>query len=182
MSEDLRREGWSFMDLKSYIRDVPDFPKPGILFKDITPLLAEPAAFEYAISRLSAHYIGAEFDAIAAAEARGFLIAAPLALQLRKPLIPLRKPGKLPYQTHSFKYDLEYGSAELQMHIDSVKPGAKVLLVDDVLATGGTMAAGVRLVENAGGIVLGCCFLIELSFLQGQAKLPNLDIFSLITY
>jgi adenine phosphoribosyltransferase len=170
------------MDLQSYIRDVPDFPKPGILFKDITPLLANPDAFEYAISRMSAHYATLEVDAIAAAEARGFLVAAPLALQLRKPLIPLRKPGKLPYQTHSFKYDLEYGSAELQMHIDSVKPGSTVLLVDDVLATGGTMAAGVKLVQNAGGTVLGCCCLIELGFLEGRSKLPNLEIFSLITY
>lgn len=174
--------GVNLMDLTSYIRDVPDFPKPGILFKDITPLLADPSAFEYCISRMSAHYSTLEVDAIAAAEARGFLVAAPLALQLRKPLIPLRKPGKLPYRTHSFKYELEYGSAELQMHIDSVKPGATVLLVDDVLATGGTMAAGVQLVQNAGGRVVGCCFLIELGFLDGRSKLPNLDIYSLITY
>ena len=106
------------MDLTSYIRDIPDFPKPGILFKDITPLLADPAAFEYAIARLAAHYSKTPIDAIAAAEARGFLFAAPLALELHKPLVPLRKPGKLPYRTYSLKYDLEYGEAELHMHVD----------------------------------------------------------------
>lgn len=170
------------MDLKSYIRDVPDFPKPGILFKDITPLLADPAAFGEAIARLSAHYATTPIDAIAAAEARGFLVAAPMALQLRKPLIPLRKPGKLPYKTSSYKYDLEYGSAELQMHIDSIQPGDRVLLVDDVLATGGTMAAAAQLVQQAGGQVAGCCFLIALSFLEGHKKFADYGLFSLITY
>src|SRR5579871_4718695 len=136
------------MDLRQYIRDVPDFPKPGILFKDITPLLAEPRAFQQSISEMVAHYQGQRIDAIAAAEARGFLFAAPLALQLQKPLIPLRKPGKLPYRTYSLKYDLEYGSAELQMHIDSIEHGAKVLLIDDLLATGGTMLAGAQLIEQ----------------------------------
>src|SRR5215510_10715094 len=117
------------MDLKAYIRDVPDFPKPGVLFKDITPLLADPDAFAYAVAKLGAHYATREIDAIAAAEARGFLFAAPIALELRKPLIPLRKPGKLPYTTHSFKYDLEYGSAELHVHTDAVDGGMNVLLV-----------------------------------------------------
>lgn len=170
------------MDLTQYIRDIPDFPKPGILFKDITPLLADPAAFEYTISRLAAHYLTAGIDAIAAAEARGFLFAAPLAIELRKPLVPLRKPGKLPYRTHSLKYDLEYGSAELHMHIDGVAPGARVLMVDDLLATGGTMAAGCKLIEQAGGVVAGLAFLVELGFLNGRAKLPGYDIFSLVTY
>jgi adenine phosphoribosyltransferase len=170
------------MKLTDYIRDVPDFPKPGVLFKDITPLLADPDAFGYAVARLGAHYAARDLDAVAAAEARGFLFAAPMALELRKPLIPLRKPGKLPYRTHSMTYDLEYGSAELHVHIDGVKPGAKVLLVDDVLATGGTMAAGCRLVEKAGGTVVGCAFLIELGFLNGRAKLPGYDVFSLVTY
>jgi adenine phosphoribosyltransferase len=155
------------MDLSAYIRDIPDFPKPGVLFKDITPLLADPGAFGYAV---------------AAAEARGFLFAAPLALELNKPLIPLRKPGKLPYQTHSFKYDLEYGTTELHMHIDGVDPGANVLIVDDVLATGGTMAAACRLIEKAGGQVAGCAFLLELTFLKGRGPLKSYDIFSLITY
>src|SRR6478752_10541650 len=132
------------MDLRACIRDVPDFPKPGVLFKDITPLLMDPSAFAYACAKLSAHYAKGAIDAIAAAEARGFLLAAPMALELRKPLIPLRKPGKLPYTTHSFRYDLEYGSAELHVHIDAIAPGARVLIVDDVLATGGTMAAGCK--------------------------------------
>ena len=127
------------MNLAHYIRDIPDFPKPGIIFKDITPLLAMPPAFQYAIDCLADHYPADEVDVVAAAEARGFLFAAPLALQLSKPLVPLRKPGKLPYRTHSFQYDLEYGSAELQVHTDGVTTGARVLLVDDVLATGGTM-------------------------------------------
>ena len=170
------------MDLKTFIRDIPDFPKPGIQFKDITPLLADPKAFEYAIARLAAHYSTSSIDAIAAAEARGFLFAAPLALELFKPLVPLRKPGKLPYRTYSLKYDLEYGEAELHMHIDGINPGAKVLMVDDVLATGGTMAAGCELVRSAGGVVLGCAFLVELGFLGGRDRLKGIDIFSLITY
>jgi adenine phosphoribosyltransferase len=170
------------MDLTSHIRDIPDFPKPGILFKDITPLLADPKAFEYAIARLAAHYSKEPIDAIAAAEARGFLFAAPLALELFKPLVPLRKPGKLPYRTYSLKYDLEYGEAELHMHQDGIDSGAKVLMVDDVLATGGTMAAGCRLVEQAGGTVVGCAFLVELGFLKGREKLAGYDVYSLITY
>ncbi len=130
------------MQLTDYIRDIPDFPKPGIIFKDITPLLAHPPAFAESVRLLADRYRGRPIDAIAAAEARGFLFAAPLALSLEKPLVPLRKPGKLPYRTYSLKYDLEYGSAELHMHVDGVKPDSRVLLVDDLLATGGTMQAG----------------------------------------
>lgn len=170
------------MDLKAYIRDVPDFPKPGVLFKDITPLLADPDAFGYAVAKMAAHFSTRKIDAIAAAEARGFLFAAPLALELRKPLIPLRKPGKLPYSTHSLKYDLEYGSAELHVHTDAVASGANVLLVDDVLATGGTMATACRLIELAGGNVVACAFLIELSFLSGRTPLAGRECFSLLTY
>ncbi|MFO0800221.1 MAG: adenine phosphoribosyltransferase [Gemmataceae bacterium] len=170
------------MDLNALIRDVPDFPKPGVLFKDITPLLADPKAFGYVVARMAAHYATASLGAIAAAEARGFLFAAPLALELNLPLVPLRKPGKLPYKTHSFRYDLEYGSAELHMHIDGVAAGTRVLLVDDVLATGGTMAAAGKLIEQAGGVVAGCAFLIELGFLGGRAHLPGYEVFSLLTY
>ena len=170
------------MDLTQYIRDIPDFPKPGILFKDITPLLADPGAFQYAIDRMAEHYRGRPVDAVAAVEARGFLLAAPLALVLRKSLIPLRKPGKLPFHTHSLRYDLEYGSAELHVHTDGLVKGARVLLVDDLLATGGTMQAGCQLVEKAGGVVVGCTFLVELSFLKGAEKLKPHEIFSLIRY
>src|SRR5579884_4112625 len=170
------------MDLAHYIRDIPDFPKPGIVFKDITPLLAEPGAFQESIDRLHERYRATAVDAVAAAEARGFLFAAPLALRLHKPLVPLRKPGKLPYETHSFSYDLEYGSAELQVHTDALIHGSSVLLVDDLLATGGTMAAGCKLVEKAGGCVAGCVFLVELAFLEGRAKLKPHEVFSLIRY
>ncbi len=170
------------MDLTRYIRDIPDFPKPGIVFKDITPLLAEPRAFQDAIDRLAERYPAERVDVVAAAEARGFLFAAPLALRMSKPLVPLRKPGKLPHKTHTLRYELEYGSAELQVHIDAVTPGARVLLVDDVLATGGTMEASCRLIDHAGGQVIGCAFLIELTFLGGRAKLHPHEVFSLIAY
>jgi len=170
------------MELTQYIRDIPDFPKPGILFKDITPLLAQPHAFRYAIERFVAHYRGQDLDAVAAAEARGFLFAAPIAILLERPMIPLRKPGKLPFTCHSFAYELEYGRGELQVHVDGVAPGAKVLLVDDLLATGGTMEAGTRLIEKAGGQVVACAFLVELTFLNGRERLKPCDVFSLIQY
>jgi adenine phosphoribosyltransferase len=170
------------MDLTKYIRDIPDFPKPGILFKDITPLLAEPDALQFAIDQFAGRYPAAGIDAIAAAEARGFLFAAPLALMLHKPLVPLRKPGKLPFQTHTLAYDLEYGQAELQIHIDAVKSGTRVLLIDDLLATGGTMQAGCRLVEKAGGTVVACACLIELAFLKGRERLAPHEVFSLLRY
>jgi adenine phosphoribosyltransferase len=170
------------MDLAKFIRDIPDFPKPGIVFKDITPLLAEPAAFQEAIRLLHTRYQAQTIDAVAAAEARGFLFAAPLALLMNKPLIPLRKPGKLPYRTYSLKYDLEYGSAELHVHIDGIASGARVLLVDDLLATGGTMKAGCQLVEKAGGAVAACAFLVELTFLKGREQLGGYEVFSLIRY
>jgi adenine phosphoribosyltransferase len=170
------------MDLAKYIRDIPDFPKPGILFKDITTLLADPAAFRHAIEVLAEHYKDRRIDAVAAAEARGFLFAAPLSYLMKRPLIPLRKPGKLPYRTHALQYDLEYGSAELHVHIDGVVEGAQVLLVDDLLATGGTMQAGCRLIEKAGGKVASCAFLVELAFLNGREKLYPHEVFSLIRY
>lgn len=170
------------MDLTQYIRDIPDFPKPGILFKDITPLLAEPKAFRYAVEQLADHYGGRRIDAVAAAEARGFLFAAPLALLMQKPLVPLRKPGKLPYQTHAFAYDLEYGRAELHVHVDGIAEGAHVLMVDDLLATGGTVDAGCKLIAKAGGKIASCAFLIELGFLNGREKLKPHEVFSLVRY
>ena len=170
------------MDLASYIRNVPDFPKPGIQFKDITPLLATPAALREAIRQFVAHYQAQRIDAIAAAEARGFLVAAPLAYLLEKPLIPLRKPGKLPYRTYKLAYDLEYGQAELHVHVDGFAPGARVLVVDDLLATGGTLAAACQLVERAGATVADCAVLVELTFLQGRDKLAPHNVFSLIRF
>jgi adenine phosphoribosyltransferase len=170
------------MDLAKYIRNIPDFPKPGIQFKDITPLLADPAAFHEAIDRLCSQFQGREVDAVAAAEARGFLFAAPLALVLNKPLIPLRKPGKLPFHTHTLQYDLEYGSAELQVHIDGFSSGARVMLVDDLLATGGTLLAGCQLIEKAGARVAGCAVLVELTFLGGRARLHPYEVFSVIQF
>src|SRR5205807_2660189 len=134
--------------------------------------------FEFAIHQLAERYCHQKVDVIAAAEARGFLLAAPLALLLKKPLVPLRKPGKLPYQTQSYKYELEYGNAELHMHIDAVQPGDQVLLVDDVLARGGTMLAACKLAEQAEGQVMSCAFLIDLRFLDGYKKLARYEIFS----
>ena len=168
------------INLLPFIRDIPDFPKPGILFKDITPLLSAPEAFQASIQAFVDQYKDVEIDAIAAAEARGFLFAAPLALVMKTPLVPLRKPGKLPYSTHSFQYDLEYGKAELHVHVDGFTPGAKVLIVDDLLATGGTLAAGCKLIEKAGAKVVGCAVLVELLFLKGREKLKPHEVFSVL--
>jgi adenine phosphoribosyltransferase len=170
------------MELKQYIRDIPDFPKPGILFKDITPLLSEPEAFQEAVNALCQVGKGREVNSIAAAEARGFLFAAPMALQMKLPLVPLRKPGKLPYRTYAFQYALEYGNAELHVHVDGVQEGARVLVVDDLLATGGTMKAACHLVEKAGGQVAGCAVFIELEFLNGRETLKPYEVFSVIQY
>jgi adenine phosphoribosyltransferase len=170
------------VNLASFIRDIPDFPKPGILFKDITPLLANPPAFQEAVDLMYLHYQAEPPDAVSAAEARGFLFAAPLALKLNRPLIPLRKPGKLPYRTHSFQYDLEYGSAELQVHVDGFTRNEGVLIVDDLLATGGTMQAACQLVQKAGARVAGIAVLVELTFLKGREKLQPHEVFSILQY
>ena len=157
------------MDLRAYIRDIPDFPKPGVLFKDITPLLADPAAFGYAIASCRRTTRHRAIDAIAAAEARGFLFAAPLALRLHKPLVPLRKPGKLPYRTHSLQVRPGVRHRPNCTSTPTRSRRARACsLVDDVLATGGTMAAACQLIEQAGGTVVGCAFLVELSFLKGR--------------
>ena len=170
------------MNLKNYIRNVPDFPKPGIMFRDITPLLSTPAAFRYAIQQFADRFRASKPTAILAAESRGFIFAAPLALELGAAFVPVRKPGKLPFATHQFEYDLEYGSDKLEMHVDAVHAGSRVLLVDDLLATGGTIEACVKLAEEGQAEVIGCAFLIELSFLKGRNKLKNHDVFSLIDY
>jgi adenine phosphoribosyltransferase len=172
----------SVFNLKDYIRAVPDFPKPGIMFRDITPLLAHPGAFKQSIKQLADRYRDAKIDAILAAEARGFLFAAPLAMELGVRLVPVRKPGKLPYEAHTYKYDLEYGSDTLQVHTDAMLPGDRVLIVDDLLATGGTMEACIKLAEMCGAHVVACAFAIELSFLSGRKRLEPLDVFSLLTY
>lgn len=159
------------MDLTRLIRPVPDFPKPGILFRDITPLLADAAGFAEAISRLAEPWRGEPLDAIAAVEARGFLFAGPLAMELGVGVIPVRKPGKLPADTISHAYDLEYGQDTLEMHVGLFAPAARVLVVDDVLATGGTATACMRLVEAAGGVVAGGAFLVEIETLGGRERL-----------
>ena len=172
------------MDLASRIRDIADFPKPGILFKDISPLLGDPEALQYCCKQMAAPFKmpGNEVDAVAAAEARGFIFAAPVALMLKKPLVLLRKPNKLPHTTHAVKYDLEYGHAELHMHTDALVAGQKVLLIDDVLATGGTMAAAAELVERAGARVAAYSFVMELAFLEGRKRLHGHLVHSLLTY
>lgn len=170
------------LKLTDYIRSIPDFPKPGILFRDITPLLASPAAFRQAVSELADRFHGAKIDVVAAAEARGFLFAAPLALELDAALVPIRKPDKLPYETLSFTYQLEYGTDTLEIHADAIPPGANVLVVDDLLATGGTVEACCRLVEKAGGNVAGCAFVIELAGLAGAKRIAGYRTVSLIKY
>lgn len=169
------------IDLREFIRDIPDFPKPGILFRDITPLLASPKAFGEVIRLLADQYRDAGVTSILAAEARGFIFAAPLALELGASFVPVRKPGKLPFQTKSLQYDLEYGTDTLEMHTDAVREGDRVLLVDDLLATGGTMDACVQLARKGGAEVIGCAFVIELTFLNGRQRL-DADSFSLIQY
>ena len=168
--------------LTDFIRAISDFPKPGILFRDITPLLSAPAAFREAIRQLADRYRGAAVDVVAAAEARGFIFAAPLALELNAGFVPVRKPGKLPFDTHAFHYELEYGSDSLEIHKDGIAPGRRVLLVDDLLATGGTIEACCRLVEQCGAAVVGCAFLIELVSLGGARRIAPHESFSLIKY
>ena len=170
------------MDLARHVRPVPDFPKPGILFRDITPLLADAEALAEAVARLAEPWRGAGLDAIAAVEARGFLFAAPLALELGTGVIPVRKPGKLPAETIAHDYDLEYGRDRLEMHVGILRPAARVLVVDDVLATGGTAEACLRLIEAAGGTVAGAAFLVEIAPLGGRARLAPHRVESVLVY
>ncbi len=170
------------LDLTKFIRDIPDFPKPGILFRDITPLLGNPAAFQEAIGRLADRFRSEKIDSIVAAEARGFIFAAPLAIELGAAFVPVRKPGKLPYDTHSYSYDLEYGSDTLEMHTDAVGKGERVLVLDDLLATGGTVEACCRLLEKSNATIVACAFAIELAALNGRQRLAKYPIFSLVTY
>jgi adenine phosphoribosyltransferase len=169
--------------ITSHIRDVPDYPQPGVLFKDITPLLADPGAFSAVIDALAGTFpAGGEgsVDKVAGIEARGFILAAPVALRLGAGFVPVRKKGKLPAATFAEEYDLEYGRATLEVHQDAFAPGDRVLIVDDVLATGGTARATASLIERAGGTVAGIAFLMELSFLPGRDKLPGFGVKSLL--
>jgi len=169
-------------ELKALIRDVPDFPQPGIVFKDITPLLADENAFSSVIDLIVVHYGRGNIDKVAGIEARGFILASPVAYHFGAGFVPVRKSGKLPWETEREEYSLEYGTATLEIHQDSVRPGERVLIVDDVLATGGTARATARLVERLGGKVVGIACLIELTFLDGRKAVEGYDFFSLITY
>jgi adenine phosphoribosyltransferase len=169
-------------NLADLIRNIPDFPIPGIQFKDITPLLRDGEALRQAIDAMAVRYAGRALDAIVGIESRGFIFSAPLAYRLGVGMIPIRKPGKLPWETFAVEYDLEYGTNKLEMHRDALAPGARVVVVDDVLATGGTVAAACQLVEMAGAIVEETAFLIELTFLKGRERLAKYPVFSMIQY
>lgn len=169
------------MDLKAFLRDVPDFPKPGILFKDITPLLADPAATKECIARMAKMVFPGQIDRVAAIESRGFLFGVPLALALGVGFTPIRKPGKLPWKTNRIQYSLEYGTDALEVHVDGVQKGQRVLLVDDLLATGGTMKAACELIEGIGGKVVGCAFVVELTTLGGRQKLGAHKVMSVLS-
>ena len=168
--------------LRALVRDIPDFPRPGIIFKDITPLLADPGALALAVTGLAQHARPLRPDCVVAAEARGFLLGPALALELGAGFVLARKPGKLPYETISAEYLLEYGSNQLELHTDAIGPGSRVLVHDDLLATGGTAAALCELVEQLGGEVVGCGFLIELAFLGGRARLAPREAHALLRY
>ena len=172
----------SAVDVRPLIMDVPDFPKKGIVFKDITPLLADPKAFAATIDQMAEPFVGKGVTVVAGIESRGFLLATPIAYYLKCGVVPIRKKGKLPRKTHSASYALEYGQDTIEAHADAFPSGSKVLLVDDVLATGGTAKAACELIQKGGGSVTGVSFLIELGFLQGREKLPGLKVHSLVNY
>jgi adenine phosphoribosyltransferase len=168
--------------IERFIRDVPDFPKPGIVFKDITPLLQDPAGLQATIDGLAESAAGTDFELVCGIESRGFIFGTALARQLGKGFIPIRKPGKLPWKTASESYELEYGSDTIEIHTDACGRAARVLMVDDLLATGGTMGAALKLVRKVGGRPVGCAFVIELGFLGGRDKLGDVPVHSLVTY
>ena len=168
--------------LKDMIRDVKDFPKPGIGFKDITTLLRDASSFNRAVDLMAHRYLDEKFDVVLGVEARGFVMGAALAYKLNKGVILIRKPGKLPYKTNSISYDLEYGTDTLEIHQDAITPGERVLIVDDLLATGGTVKAVADLITNMGGEIVECAFLAELSFLSGRKKLEGLPVYSLLSF
>jgi adenine phosphoribosyltransferase len=169
-------------DLRKLIREVPDFPKPGILFYDLTTLLKDKKGFHELVDRLCDHYEGRAIDVVVGIEARGFILAPALAYRLGAGFVPVRKPKKLPAKATQVTYALEYGTDSLEIHEDAISPGQTVLISDDLLATGGTAAATVQLIQKLGGVVVGSAFAVELTFLNGRARLPGLDVFSLIQY
>jgi adenine phosphoribosyltransferase len=171
-------EAW----LKAHVRDIPDWPSPGIVFRDITPLLAAPDAFTATVDALAAPFADSQIDKVLGIEARGFVFASPVAYRYAAGFVPVRKAGKLPWEIEREEYELEYGTDLLEIHRDAVTPGEKVLIVDDVIATGGTAAATAALVERLGGEVVGFTFVIELEFLHGRKKLPGYNVQSLVTY
>ncbi len=170
------------MDLKKYIRNIPDFPQEGILFRDITPLLANGEAFKFAVKELADHFRGKGIEKVAGVEARGFIIGAPVAAELGVGFVPIRKPGKLPFETVRKEYQLEYGMSILEIHKDAVKKGEKILMIDDLLATGGTAKAASDLIESLGGEIAGWGFVIVLKSLKGEEKLKEYEIFSLVDF
>ena len=170
------------MDLKKLVRNIPDFPRKGIVFRDIMPLLGNEHALRYVVDAMFVHYFGKRIDKVVSAEARGFIFGPAVAYHLGAGFVAVRKPGKLPYKTRQVTYDLEYGTDSLTIHEDALKKGEQVLLVDDLLATGGTMAASAKLCEALGAKVIGAGFVIELSFLKGREKLKPYDVFSLLQY
>jgi len=170
------------MDLRPLIREVPDFPKPGINFKDITPLLTNGEALRYVVTTMADHFRDKRPECIVGVESRGFLLGAPLAYELGVGFVIIRKPNKLPAAKIRVEYELEYGTDALEIHVDAIQPGQRVLIVDDLLATGGTMQAAARLVEQLQGQIIGYAFLIELAFLNGRRRLGDYDILSLVTY
>lgn len=170
------------MDLNKLIRDIPDFPKPGIIFKDITPLLADSEAFKKVVDDLAERFAGEKIDLVLGAEARGFIFAAPIAAKIGAGFVPVRKPGKLPYKTVSESFELEYGSDSFEMHEDAIPEGSRVLIIDDLLATGGTAEAMVKLVKKQGGEMVGLGFVIELGFLNGRSKLEGQRAEALLRY
>lgn len=170
------------MDLKAFIREIPDFPTPGVLFRDITPLLKTPEAYRQVIEQLTERYAGAGLDAVVGIESRGFLLGSPLAYNLALPFIPVRKQGKLPFIRMSIEYSLEYGTSALEIHQDALQRGQQVLIIDDLIATGGTAVAAAKLVELLGARVKHMAFLIELAALKGRERLNNYDVFTMVRY
>ncbi len=168
--------------LKKIIRDIPDFPKKGIIFKDVTTLLRDPVSFQRTVDLLAHRYIDRSIDLVVGVEARGFIVGAALAYKLGAGIILVRKPGKLPYKTHKASYELEYGTDELEIHQDAISKGQRVLIADDLLATGGTVSAVISLIEKLGGTIEECAFLIELDSLKGREKLKPHNVFSLINF